>query len=166
MALLAQVMACRLWLQAMTPTIVDLSSNISRDSWGSFILLLYSVMVCANKRVHTALLSYNVFAHYLIIIIMQAYLKVLDFSNACHVYSISIIFHVIYGAVCIQCTRSFYDDCDNMCTLSYCNNKIRDMTHLPLFRVRLWNSVMSCLSVYILIKCFLWHSLQKKGFLT
>ena len=54
--------------------------------------------------------------HYLIIIIMQKYLKVLN--------------------VCIPLTHFSYYDCANMCTLSYYHNKIGCMTHLPLFKVR------------------------------
>ena len=30
---------------------------------------------------------------------------------------LSIVFHAIYGAVCIRLTRFSYDDCENMCTL-------------------------------------------------
>ena len=47
---------------------------------------------------------------------------------ACHVHSVEcvskskpilkIIFHAIYGAVCIQLTRFSHDDCENTYTLS------------------------------------------------
>ena len=50
--------------------------------------------------------------HYLIFIIMQTYLKVLK----CLIKSnLPIIFHVIYGAVCIQPTHFSCDDCENTC---------------------------------------------------
>ena len=63
----------------------------------------------------------------------------------------SIIFHAIYGAVCIQLTHFFYDDCENICTRSYYHHQIGSMTHLPLFRIRSWNNVMRCMSFYILM---------------
>ena len=46
---------------------------------------------------------------------------------------LSIIFQAIYGTVCIQINHFSYDDCENMCTLSYYHNQIGSMTHLPLF---------------------------------
>ena len=39
-----------------------------------------------------------------------------------------IISHALYGAVCIKLTHSSYDDCENMCTLSYYDPKIGSMT--------------------------------------
>ena len=71
--------------------------------------------------------------------------------------------------MCIQLTNSSYDDCENMCTLSYYHHQIRSMTHLPLFRVRLWynailyvflysyglglgyDTMLCCMSFYILM---------------
>ena len=50
-----------------------------------------------------------------------------------------IIFHAIYGAVCIQLTHFSRDDCENTCTLSYNHNKIGIMNNLSLFRVRSCN---------------------------
>ena len=54
---------------------------------------------------------------------MHMYIKVLHFLNASHMHSVecvskiksilSIIFHAIYGAVCIQFTHFSYDDCEN-----------------------------------------------------
>ena len=54
---------------------------------------------------------------------MHMYIKVLHFLNASHMHSVecvskiksilSIIFHAIYGAVCIQFTHFSYDDCKN-----------------------------------------------------
>ena len=41
---------------------------------------------------------------------------------------LSIIFHAIYGAVRIQLTYFYYDDCENTCTLSYWHHQIRSMT--------------------------------------
>ena len=74
---------------------------------------------------------------------------------------LSIIFHAIYVAVCIQLTQFFYDDCENMCTLSYYHqHQIGSMTHLPLFRVRLWNNGMRCMSFYILVNTFISHGIM------
>ena len=76
------------------------------------------------------ILSYSVACtlHYIIFIITQTYLQVLDFLNACQVYFLecvskikfilSIIFHAIYGAVYFQQAHSSCDDCDNKCILS------------------------------------------------
>ena len=60
---------------------------------------------------------------------------------------LSIIFHAIYGAVCIQLTYISDDYCKNICTLSYHHNQIGSMTHLPLVRVRLWNNGTRCMSL-------------------
>ena len=51
-------------------------------------------------------------------------------SNITSIFSL--IFHAIYGAVCIQLTHLSYDDCENMCTLSYYHHLIGSMTNLPL----------------------------------
>ena len=64
---------------------------------------------------------------------------------------VSIIFHAIYGAVCIQLTNSSHKDFENRCTLSYYHHQIRSITHLPLFRAKLWNNGIRCMSFYILI---------------
>ena len=67
---------------------------------------------------------------------------------------LSVICHVIYGAVCIQLTHLSYDDCENMCTLSYYHHQIGSIIHFLLFRVRSWNNVMRGMSLYILNKFF------------
>ena len=63
---------------------------------------------------------------------------------------LSIIFPVIYGAMCIQLTHLSYYDYENTCTLYYCHHQIGSMTHLPLFGVRSWNNGARCISFYIL----------------
>ena len=68
---------------------------------------------------------------------------------------LSINFHTIYGAVCIQLTHFSHDDCENTCTWSYYQNQVRSMTHLPSFRVRSWNNDMRCIPIYIVIN--LWY---------
>ena len=61
-------------------------------------------------------------------------------------------FHAVYGAVCIQLTHFSCDGCENMCTVSYYyHHQIGSMNHLPLFRVRSWNSGMRCMSFHVLI---------------
>ena len=65
---------------------------------------------------------------------MQRYLKVLNPKNASQTHSVecvskiksvlSIIFHAMYGVVCIQLTHSFYGDCENTFTLSYYHHQI------------------------------------------
>ena len=59
---------------------------------------------------------------------------------------LSIIFHAIYGAVCIQLTHFSYDDSENTCISSYYHHKIRRMTHFSLFKVESWNNCMHCFS--------------------
>ena len=67
----------------------------------------------------------------------------------------SIIFHVIYGAVCIQLTNFFNNDCDNMFTLCYHHHHlIGSMTLLSLLKVRSWNNAMRYMSLYILLNTF------------
>ena len=107
-------------------------------------------------------------SHHFMIIIMQTSHKVLKFKNACQdsfclecvskMKSIlSIIFHAKYGALRIQLTLFFYDDYENMCTLSYYHHQIGSITHLPLFRVRLGHETIVC-AVCLLI--FLWAFLN------
>ena len=62
---------------------------------------------------------------------------------------LSIIFHAIYGAVCIQLTHFSYTDCENTWTLSYYQHQIGSMTYLPLFRVRSWNNSMWGVYVFL-----------------
>ena len=65
---------------------------------------------------------------------------------------LSFIFHAIYGAVYIlQLTNISYDGCENTCIWSYYHHQIGSMAHLPLFRIRLWNNGMCCMSFYILL---------------
>ena len=117
--------------------------------------------------------SFNCTLHYPIIISMQTYLNVPNFQNAPQLHSVefvskiksilSVIFHSIYGVVCIRLTNFSYDDCENMRTLSYWqikmfnqyyHHQIGSKTHLLLFRVRSCNNGMRCFSFYILI-CWL-----------
>ena len=74
---------------------------------------------------------------------------------------LSSVFHAIYGAVRIQLTHWSYDDCENMCTLSYDHIQTGSMTHLPLFSLRSWNNGMRCVSFYILINSVsIWIRIQ------
>ena len=61
---------------------------------------------------------------------------------------LSIIFHTIYGVVCIQLTHFSYDDFANTCTWPFYQHQNGSMTHLPLFRS--WNNDMRRVSFYIL----------------
>ena len=103
---------------------------------------------------------------YLTIITMQTYCKVLNFYYTCQIHSVecmskiksilSMILHAIYGAVCIQHTHSFYDDCENTCTLSYYHHWIGSMIHLPSFRNRPWNNGTRCMFYYIRMMELFW----------
>ena len=78
--------------------------------------------------------------HHLIIVIMQTYLKALNYWNARQVYDaecvskiktiISIIFYSIYGAVCLQLTEISCDDHENVyfILLSSSNRKYESLT--------------------------------------
>ena len=99
--------------------------------------------------------------HHPTIIIIQTYLKVLNFQNACQVHSVKcvskirsvlcVIYHVIYGAVCILLIQLSDDDCVNTCNLSRYHHRIVSMINLSLFRVRSWNNGMRCMSFHILM---------------
>ena len=72
--------------------------------------------------------------------IMQTYLKALNYWNACQVYAaecvskiktiLSIIFYSIYGAVCLQLTQFSCDDRENVyfILLSSSNRKYESLT--------------------------------------
>ena len=45
----------------------------------------------------------------------------------------------------IQHTHFSFDDCENMCSLSYCHHQNGSMIHLPLFRLRSWNNGVRCM---------------------
>ena len=51
--------------------------------------------------------------------------------------------------MCIQLTHLSYEDCENTYTLSYYQDQIGSTTHLPLFRIRLWNNGICRISFYI-----------------
>ena len=62
---------------------------------------------------------------------------------------LAIIFHAIYGAVCIQFTYFSFDDCEN--TLFNYHHRIGSMTYLS--RVMSWNNGVRCMSFYIRSNC-------------
>ena len=64
---------------------------------------------------------------------------------------LSIIFHAINGAVCIQITHFSYDECENMCTLSFYHYEVENMSHLQLLGHEIIVNGMRCMSFYILI---------------
>ena len=95
--------------------------------------------------------------------------------NACQVHSVecvskiklilSMIFHAIYGAVCIQLIyfHLSYDYCENVHTLSHQRHQIGSMSYLPLFMVRSWNNGMCCMYFYILVPYYIsnrWSSVN------
>ena len=76
-------------------------------------------------------------------------LYIYNISN-CVSMGLSIIFHLIYGAMSFQVIHFSFDDCDNVCTSSYYHHQIGNMNHEPLFRIRAWNIGMCCMSSYVL----------------
>ena len=129
-------------------------------SWVLFLLLRYSRMMCANNPVHYGPVVVFVFdcaLRYLIIIIMQTCLKILNFKNTCQVHSVEcvskiesiiwIIFHSIYAAVCIELTHVSYGDA-NTCTLSCYHYRIGSI-HLSLLRVFGHETMVCALCIFI-----------------
>ena len=94
-----------------------------------FFFSLCSVMICANNQIHYGLMVIFICLH----ITLPHYHHYADVSegteNVCYVHSVeclskinsifSIIFHTICRTMCIQLSHFSYDDCENMCTLSY-----------------------------------------------
>ena len=162
------------------------SIYISRDSWVFCLLFLCSLMMCANSRGHYEpmvifICLYIPLPHYHHYSDLSEIIELLKCSSdtfclkcVSKIKSIlSIILHAIHGAVRIQLTHFSYSDYENMCTLAYHHHQIGNMTHIPLFRVRLWNSGMCWMYFYIFIRgtqihqwiadhvafsCFLSHS--------
>ena len=128
-----------------------------------FFYYYWAVLLCAQIIEYImARWSYSfvcTLCFLLLIIIMQTYLKVVNFYNICQVHFVetrlkiwsifSIIFIVIYWSVCIQLTHFSFDHCENRCTLSYYHYQIGSIAHSLLFRVRSWNNGMRCMSFYV-----------------
>ena len=105
--------------------------------------------------------------HHLIIIIMQTYLKALNYWNACQVYDadwvskikkiISIIFYSIYRAVCLQLTQFSCDDRENVyfILLSSSNWKYESLTIVYGEVMKQWYAL------YVLL-CSYWYITMHK----
>ena len=115
---------------------------ISRQSWVLCLLLLRSLIMCANNRVHydpmvvlfCLHISLPPYHHYTDLSESIELLKCLS-GKFCLKYVkimsiLLIILHAIYGAVRIQCTHFSWNDCENMCTLY-----LREYVHKGLFRI-------------------------------
>ena len=153
------VAVCLMWLYHHMPSV----SYISRESWVFCLSLLCSLMMCAKDEVHydpmvvfdCLHVTLRHYRHHAELSENIELLKCLSgtfcFEYVSKIKSIlSIIFPVIYGAMCIQLTHLSYYDYENTCTLYYCHHQIGSMTHLPLFGVRSWNNGARCISFYIL----------------
>ena len=127
-------------------------------------LLLCSLMLCANSRVHydlmvvfvclhITLLHYHYYADvYESIGLLNCFWGSLFRVCVSKIKSIlSIISHAIYGTVCSQHTHFCFDLCEDTYTSSYYHHQIGSMNHLPLFRFRSWSNGMRCMSFYVLI---------------
>ena len=148
-------------------------------SWESFVwglLLLCSLMMCANNRVHSGLMVVFVCLH----ITLPHYHHYADISEGIELQTclsgifclkcgskvkliLLTIYHAIHGAVHIlhiQLIHFLYDDLENTCTLIYYHHQIGSMTHLPLFRVQSWINGMCCMSFYIFIKLVYLHNVN------
>ena len=101
--------------------------------------------MCANNQIHYDLMVEFICLHIALpyyelskgIELLKCLLGTFCLKCVSKITSIlSIIFHATYGAACIPLTLFGYDDCENMCILSYYHDQVRIMTHLQLFRVR------------------------------
>ena len=99
--------------------------------------------------------------HYFIII-MQMYLKVVNFQNANKIYSVECLSKIkvsslnylscnIWDYVCSVYSFLLCWLWEYVCTFSYHHHQIGSMAHLPLFKVRSWNNGMCCMSFYIVM---------------
>ena len=132
---------------------------IPRESWVFCLLLLCSLTMYANNKVHYDLMIVFICLHITpphhhhyehLSEVLNFLIGTFCLECVSKIKSVlSIIFHAIFGAVHIQLTHFSYDNCENMCTLSSYNHQIESMTHLPLFRVRSRNNGIHCMSVYI-----------------
>ena len=108
--------------------------------------------------------SFVCILHHLIIAIVQNYLKTLNLQNACRIYCVECVSNIkhilsniqytihytICVAVCFQFTHSPCDDWENIYILScYHHHQIGSMNYYPLFRVRSWNNVVRCMSIFL-----------------
>ena len=72
-----------------------------------------------------------------------------NFCRVCKInHILSVIHHTICGDVCFQFSHFPCDYWENIYIYIY----IGRMNYYPLFRVRLWNNGMRCMSFYILTK--------------
>ena len=81
----------------------------------------YSFVCTLRYRIITIMLNVFNFRYMLTLSIVCLWIKSI----------LSIIFHAIYGFVCIQQTYFSCDDCENTCTRSYNLHQIGSMNHLP-----------------------------------
>ena len=115
------------------------------------ILLLCSPIICTNNPVHHGPMVVFVCLH----ITQPHYHHYVDVSesiellDACQVHSVgcvstsilSIIFHAVFGALCIHFIRFSYGDCENTCILSYHHQiKVWSICHC----LRLGRETMVC----------------------
>ena len=99
--------------------------------------------------------------HRLIIIIMQNYLKGIEWLKrltvvCCRVClrlrQFSQLSFIQYMGLCIFSLPNSDVMILRMCTLSYYHHQIGSMNHQPLFRVRSWNNGMCCMSYMFLCR--------------
>ena len=138
---------------------------LSVSSKMSFVsLLLCSLMMCANNQVHSGLVVvfvclYITLSHYHHytdlsegILLLKCLSVIFGLECVSKIKSIlSIMFHAIYGAVCIQLTHFSYNECQNTCTLSYYHHQIGSTTHLHCLGLGHETMVCAvCLSIILL----------------
>ena len=83
-------------------------------------------------------------SHFLIVIIIQTYLKALDlWMLASYINTLSFVYlrwsrfvYAVYGAACFQFTHISFDYYENICISFYHHHPIESMNHWLLFRVR------------------------------
>ena len=129
------VFFCGCVSDAVVPSCAVGFTYISRESWYLCLLLLCSFMICANNREHYGPMVVSGCLH----ITLPHYRHYADLSEGTKLLKclsdtfclewvsaiksiLSIIFHAVYGAVCIQLSHFSYDVCENTNTLSCYHN--------------------------------------------
>ena len=115
-------------LRCLLYHILSLITYTFRENWKFVFIIIAQFMMSANIRMHFGCRSYSFVCtvHYLIIIMVQTYLKALFLKNACQIYFVecvskikhilSAIHYTICGAVCFQFIH-FSCDWENIYTL-------------------------------------------------
>ena len=147
-------------LRCLLHHILSLIVYTFRENREFFFIIFVRFMMSANSRIRTGLQ----------IVLVCLYStpshnhhcgnlsEDIELIKACQIYFVecvskikhilSVIHYTIRGAVCFRFTHFSCDDWDNIYILCYYHHQIGSMNYYPLFRVRLWNNGVRCMSFY------------------